>query len=87
MSLPVQYISSLCRKFRNGELSAREFSNLVEEFWNFGDWEEPYSKEDRVAVEKLFDVVVWYSEFEHDVYPKYRSAADVRKAADEFLLY
>lgn len=87
MISPAEHVFNLCRKFQDGELNPRLFSDAVECFWNFGEWQEPWSDADEAAIKKLLDVVVWFSEVDGDTYPRYRTADDVKGAAREFCDY
>ena len=84
-SKPVMFVQSLAQQFLSAQLTARQFCDSVENFWNFGDWVKPFSDEDRSKIKALFDIVVWYSEFENDSYPSYKTKEEVAEAALRFL--
>lgn len=84
-SKPVVFVQLLAQQFLSAQLTARQFCDGVENFWNFGDWVKPYSDEDKSNIKTLFDVVVWYSEFETETYPKYKTEKGVMEATERFL--
>ena len=84
-SQPVAFVQSLAQQFLAAQLTARQFCDGVEHYWNFGDWIKPYSDVDKSNIKALFDVVVWYSEFETDTYPSYKTDRDVLEATERFL--
>lgn len=74
---------TLIDALERGEMSAKDFSSIVEREWNFGDERATLSENERAAVRSLFDVVVYYSEFreERERIPIYRDEEDVLTAA------
>ena len=74
---------SMIDALERGDVSARAFSSAVEHEWNFGDERATLSVKERAAVQRLFDVVVYYSEFreERERIPIYRNEEDVLMAA------
>ena len=85
MTHPIEHIRKLCQDFLAGTISARMFSDRVENYWNFGDWGTEFEQSEKARIKSLFDVVVLYSEFEQDNYPGYKNEDEVKLAALHFL--
>lgn len=64
-------------------MSVQRFSSAIEHEWNFGDERASLSEAEKVPIQQLFDVVVYYSPFpdERARIPHYRSEEDVLAAA------
>lgn len=73
----------LINAVRQGAMSVGDFSSAVENEWNFGTERATLSEHERASVQKLFDVVVYYSPYpeERARIPNYRDENDVILAA------
>ncbi|MGH7028475.1 hypothetical protein, partial [Brevundimonas sp.] len=68
---------------RQGTMSVSDFASAVENEWNFGTERAALSEHERASLQKLFDVVVYYSPYpeERARIPNYRDENDVMLAA------
>ena len=68
---------------RQGAMSVGDFASAVENEWNFGIERATLSEHERTSLQRLFDVVVYYSPYpeERARIPNYRDENDVMLAA------
>lgn len=68
---------------QQGSMSVGEFASAVEQEWNFGGERATLSEAEKAPIQRLFDVVVYYSPLpdERDRIPIYRSEREVLVAA------
>lgn len=80
---PKQRLYLLIYRYLRGEIDTRDFCAQFETTFNLELDKATLSEKESVALGRLFDSVVWYSEYPRDreAYPGYRDETEIRAAA------